>query len=203
MNQMLRRGFLMLLLASCLLCSTGRARAAYYTHEVAAAPEEAKEGKAEKNELLFKIINSVILVAALAFILRKPLAEFFTQRTASIRRSLEEGRKALEASQTQLRAIEEKLARLEEEIRALKVSAVQEMAAERERLRRATAEVAEKILEFARAQLETATRAAKLELKAYAAQEALKLAEDLIRERLDPASQKQLVSRFVGGLGDR
>ena len=203
MNPMLRRAFLMLFLASCLLCSTGRAPAAHSAHEVAAAPEEAKEGKAEKHELLFKIINSALLVAGLAFVLRKPLAEFFTQRSASIRKSLEEGRKAIEASQTQLNAIEEKLARLEEEIRALKSSAAQEMAAERERLRQATAEEAEKILEFARAQLVTATRAAKLELKAYAAQEALKLAEDLIRERLDPASQKQLVSRFVDDLAER
>lgn len=200
MNQMLRRAFLMLFLASCLLCSTGRAPEISLAHELAAAPEEPQGGKAEKHELLFKIINSAILVAALTFVLRKPLAEFFTQRSASIRKSLEEGRKALDASQAQLRAIEEKLVRLEEEIRALTASAAQEMAAERERLRQATAEEAEKVLEFARAQLETATRAAKLELKAYAAQEALKLAEDLIRERLDPASQKQLVSRFVDDL---
>ena len=58
-------------------------------------------------------------MGALAYILRKPLADFFAQRSASIRSGLEEGRKALEASQAQLKAVEEKLQHLEEEIAAV------------------------------------------------------------------------------------
>jgi F0F1-type ATP synthase membrane subunit b/b' len=74
------------------------------------------------------------------------------------------------------------------------------MQAERQRLRQTSAEEAEKILEAARAQIETATRAGRLELKQYAAQEALRLAEELIRERLDGPSRRRLVSRFVDEL---
>jgi F-type H+-transporting ATPase subunit b len=116
---------------------------------------------------------------------------------------LEEGRKALEASQAQLQAVEEKLRHLEEELAAFKASAAQEMEGERQRLRQAASEEAEKVLASARAQIETAVRAAKLELKGYGARQAIELAEELIRQRLDDSSRKHLVGRFLAKLGAR
>jgi len=164
------------------------------------APENAEGEEGAKHELLYKVINFVILVGALAYLLRKPLAGFFVQRSESIRKSLEEGRKALESSQAQLRNIEEKLRGLEEEISRFKAAAAREMEAERERLRQAAAAEAERILQFARAEIDNATRAAKLELKVYAAGQAVELAEAMIRQRLDEAGQRRLVGRFVGEL---
>ena len=166
----------------------------------AAAPEEEKKSQGGNHELLYKIINSTLLIAALVILLRKPMAQFFTERSASIRKSLEEGRKALEGSQAQLAAVEEKLRRLEEEIAAFRASAAKEIEADRERLKQAAAEEAEKILASARAQMETAVRAAKLELKGYAAQQAVQLAEQMIRERMDEASRSRLVSQFIARL---
>jgi F-type H+-transporting ATPase subunit b len=163
----------------------------------ARAPEGEAEGKREGHELLYKFINLALLVGALAYLLRKPLADFFAQRSASIRKGLEEGRKALEASRAQLKSVEEKLQHLEEEIAAFKASAGQEMEAERQRLKLAAAEEAEKILQAARAQTEAAVRAAKVELKSYAAGQAVELAEAIIRRRLDETGRKKLVSDFL------
>lgn len=154
-------------------------------------------GEERKHEAVYKVINFVLLVGGLAYLLRKPLADFFLGRSAAIRKSLEEGRKALEASQAQLRAVEEKLARLEAELRAFKASAQEEMQAEHERLRQAAVQDAEKVLETARAQMELAARAGLLELKKYATEEALKLAEELIRQRLDEAGRTRLVRQFI------
>jgi F-type H+-transporting ATPase subunit b len=169
--------------------------------EGAAAPEGAEEeGRGERRELTFKIINFVLLAGGLGYALRKPVSEFLTQRSASIRKGLEEGRKALQASQAQLNAVEEKLRRLEEEIKAFQASATQEIFAERERMRKETAEEAQRILNAARAQMETATRAAQLELKTHAVGQAAQLAEQMIRQRLDEAARRRLVSRFVEGL---
>ena len=169
----------------------------------AASALEEEQGGERGHELLFKVINFILLAGGLGYILRKPLAGFFSARSASIRRSLEEGRKALEASQAQLQAVEEKLRHLEDEIAAFKASAAQEMEAERQRLRQAAAEETEKILASARAQIETAVRAAKVDLKCYTAQQAVELAEELIRQRLDDASRKYLVGQFVAGLEAR
>lgn len=167
----------------------------------AVPPEgKAEESDSETKELVFKTINFFILAGGLGYLLRKPLAEFFIQRSGEIRQKLDEGRKALEASQSRMTAIEEKLRHLEEEIAAFKASATREAEAERQNLRAAAAEEAEKILESARARMETSTRAAKLELRFFVAEEALKQAEEMIKGQLDEATRKQLVSQFVSKL---
>jgi len=166
-----------------------------WSQESAGAAKE--ENSKSSRELLYSAINFAILVGGLAYLLRKPLADFFSSRSASIRKALDEGRKALEASQTELKAVEEKLRGLEAEIAAFKESAMREMEAERQRLQQTMAEEAARILESARAQTNVAVRAAKLDLKKYAAQKSVSRAEELIRARLDDAGRKRLVTQFV------
>jgi F-type H+-transporting ATPase subunit b len=163
-------------------------------------PPAKEESSEPPHELIYKIINFAILVGGLGYILRKPLAEFFSSRSAAIQKSLEEGRKALEASQAQLKVVEEKLKGLEAEIAAFKASAIREMEAERQRMKQAGAEEAARILESARNQTTVAVRAAKLELKRYAAQKSVTLAEELIRTRLDDTGRRRLVTQFVATL---
>jgi F-type H+-transporting ATPase subunit b len=198
----LRRALARVLFAACLLgLASSPASARTFTLDRSLASARAlqgeEEGKKEGRELLYKFINLALLVGALGFVLRKPLADFFAQRSASIRKGLEEGRKALEASQAQLKTVEEKLRHLEEEIAAFKASAGREMEAERQRLKLAAAEESEKILQAARAQTEVAVRAARVELKSYAAEQAVGLAEEIIRRRLDEAGRKKLVGEFL------
>jgi F-type H+-transporting ATPase subunit b len=162
----------------------------------AAAEEEQKPGR----ELLYKVINFAILVGGLGYLLRKPLAEFLTSRSASIHKSLDEGRKALEASEAQLHAVEEKLRHVEEEIAAYQASAAREMEAEGQRLRQAAEADVARMLEATRAQMDALVRGAKLELKNHTAREALSRAEEQIRARLGQAGRERLVSEFVASL---
>lgn len=169
-----------------------------------AEPEHEDAGKeeaAENRELIYKIINFVILAGALGYVLRKPMAEFFSGRSASIRKALEEGTAALKESQAKLEAVEAKLNRLAEEIAAFRANAEKEMQAERQRMMDDAAREAEKILETARMRIDTATRGAKLELQSFTAQRAMELAEQMIRQRLDEPSRQRLVSQFVETLG--
>jgi F0F1-type ATP synthase membrane subunit b/b' len=191
------------LLGAALLAPVGRADISSPDHRLAwtTTPQGAEEeGHEKKNEALFKWINFALLVGGLGYILRKPLREFFSQRSASIRNSLEEGRKALESSQAQLAAVEGKLGRLEAEIKAFKASVARDIHAERERLQKEAAVEAERILASGRTQIEATTKAARVELKSYAAQQAVRLAEQMIRERLDDTVRRRLVSQFVEGL---
>ena len=165
--------------------------------------EGTEEGAPRKHEELYKIINFVILVGGLAYLLRKPLVEFLAQRSAAIRQSLDEGRKALEVSQAQLQAVEAKLARLQEEIAAFRAAAAREMEGERKHLREMAAAEAEKMLQAARAEMDTATRAAMLELRVYAAEQAVELAEQMIRERLDEEGRQRLFNQFLAKLDPR
>jgi F-type H+-transporting ATPase subunit b len=204
----LHRALTRWLLAACLLGlagSLGFARTFTLDRSLASARAAEGEEAGEKggHKLLYKFINLALLVGTLGFLLRKPLAGFFAERSASIRKGLEEGRKALEVSQAQFQTVEEKLRHLEEEIAAFRASAGQEMEAERQRLKLAAAAEAEKILQSARAQTEIAVRAAKLELKSYAAEQAVELAEEIIRRRLDEAGRKKLVGEFLAQVESR
>lgn len=198
MRVCLRRTSMLWLLTACLLglCGTATRTTAFSASFAGAAGSEQEE-KGSGRELFYKCVNFALLAGALAYFLRKPLASFLADRSASIRRSLEEGIKALRNSQTQIETVEEKLRRLEGEIAALKASAAEEMEAERLRLQKAADDEAERILQAARAQTEAAIRAAKLELKSYAADQAVQLAEEIVRQRLDEAGKEKLVSQFI------
>jgi len=181
------------LLAIC-LAGFSSPRLAWAQGSETAGKEKSSEAP---HELLYHVINFAILVGALGFLLRKPVAEFFRTRSAGIQKSLDDGRQALEASQAQLRAVEEKLKGLEAEIASFKASALREMEVERQRLQQAAADEAVRILESARAQTDAAIRGARLELKKYAAEKAVALAEEMIRARLDDPGRQRLVTQFV------
>jgi len=171
------------------------ARMAVILTEPAAAPET------HHSEYLFDWINLIVLIGFLIYFLRKPIAQFFRQRSEDIQKSLDEGRQALEAAQARLAAAEERLSRLEQDIAALKADAARQAEAERERLRQAGEREAERILQSARHIIDSATQAAKQELKEHAVDEAIRLAENMIRDRLDGAARERLVSRFIQGMG--
>ncbi len=197
-----RRPLLILLFGACLVVFAG-AGLANALDVVSAAPEEgeaAAEGEGHGQETIYRWINFALLAGGLFYILRKPMAAFFSDRSASIRKSLEEGRKALEASQAQLKAVEEKLQHLDAEIAEFKLAAAREMGEERERMRQATAQEADKMLQATRTQMDTATKAAQLELRLYTTQLAVELAEELIRQRLDDTARQRLVSQFLAKL---
>jgi F-type H+-transporting ATPase subunit b len=196
-----RRTLLVLLVFACLLGFAGSACADSPEPESATDVQKAEEGgHAAGHEALYKWINFILLAGGLAFVLRKPLSEFFVQRSASIRKSLEEGRKALETSQAQMQAVEEKLRHFEEAMATFRAAALREMAEEHEHIRQTAAREAEKMMESVRAQMDVGSKQARLELKLFAAQMAVGLAEEMIVQRLDEAGQKRLVNQFMAQL---
>ncbi|MGH9404951.1 MAG: hypothetical protein ACRD3D_03840 [Terriglobia bacterium] len=152
------------------------------------------------HENLFDWINFILLVVVLVYLLRKPLAHFFSNRSREIEHALAEGRKALQAAQAQLAEAETKLERLEQEIAGYRASAAEEREREIEKVRRASEQEGERILESARSMIASATEAARIEIKRVAATQAVALAEKIIRSRLDDPRQAALVNRFIEGI---
>jgi F-type H+-transporting ATPase subunit b len=161
---------------------------------------QSGESSGSSRDELFKLINFLIMVGVLVYVLRKPLSDFFADRLDSIHQALNQGRHAVEISEAKLAEIEYKLANVEREIAAFRAESEREMQAERERLKQSADLEAQRILEFAQVQIEAATRLAKAELKKYAAQQAVELAEALIRQRLDNTGRERLVGNFLAGL---
>lgn len=177
-----------------------RARLGGPSPEVSAILLQSDQSPAESREGTYKIINFLIMAAALVYFLRQPLKDFFADRNDAIRQGLEEGRKALAAADARMNEVEAKLNNLSNEIAAFKVESERAMAAERERLMQAAQTEAQRLMEFAQTQIESATRAAKVELRRFTAGQAVELAEVMIRQRLDDSARRGLVARFVGDL---
>ena len=69
-------------------------------------------------------------------------------------------------------------------------------------MRKATETEGAKILASAESEIDTLTRAARLDLKAYAAKLAVDLAEERIKSRMTPEAQGKLVQSYVQDLGE-
>lgn len=164
-----------------------------------AAPQTAEHHEGG-HEDLFDLINFLILVAVLVYVLRKPVSQFFANRSAAVRRGLEEGRAALEAARAELERAEARLGRIKTDIAEFKASAAAEWKTEIERLRRVGDDERERIVASARQMIESATRAARLEVKRTAASEAVAQAARIIEGQLDDSGRARLVSRFLAGV---
>lgn len=167
---------------------------------VLSAMLESEQPPAESRENVYRVINFIIMAVALVYFLRRPLKDFFADRTDQIRRGLDEGRKAMAAAESRMAEVEARLNNLGNEIAAFKVESERAMEAERERLKESAETEARRLMEFAQTQIESAARAAKGELKRYAAGQAVELAEAMIRQRLDDPARRGLVERFVRDL---
>lgn len=166
------------------------------------AAEEGSEHGGESDTLatVFKWVNFVMVFGAGAYFARKPLAAAFAGQRRAIQGAIAEARQAREQSQARLAEGERRLARLGDEIEALRREALESGAAEQQRLQEATQREAGRILATARAEIESAGRAARLELRAYSARLAVTLAEKRLQQQLTPERQVALFEAAVGQL---
>jgi F0F1-type ATP synthase membrane subunit b/b' len=86
-------------------------------------------------------------------------------------------------------------------VEAIRAQAEKEAAAERARIKTATEEEIRKIREQARREIESASKAARAELRAYTAEQSVKLAEEMIRRDIRPEDDEYLVRDYVEELG--
>ena len=140
-------------------------------------------------------LNFVIIAAAIYWLSKKNLPGMFRNRTASIQRAMEEARKASEDANRRLAEIEGRLSKLDTEIGGMRAAAEREAVAEEQRIKAAAAEDARKIVESSEQEIAAAAKLARRELKAFAAELAVSLAEKQIR--VDPATDEALLRSFA------
>ena len=167
------------------------------------AAEEGGNAASEHATEIFKWINFAIVAGLIVWVFGKKLPSVFRARAEAVSSAITSATSAKAAADAQLRDAETKLANLQKEVAELRASAEKEAAAEVERLRAATLSDAQKIAAAAKAEIEAAERAARLELKALAANLAVDGAESLLARQLTPKAQESLISNFVKSLEGR
>ncbi len=157
-------------------------------------------GLSLSNAYLFSVIlNFVVVALVIVWAGRKYLPGVFQARTAAIQKAMQEAQKASEEARRKLADIESRLMKLDVEIGMMRDRAEQEAAAEEARIDAASQEEARKIIEGARQEIAAATKAARRQLTAYAADLAVGLAQKQIR--VDAATDQALVRNFASELG--
>jgi F-type H+-transporting ATPase subunit b len=167
------------------------------------AAEESGNAATERATEIFKWINFAIVAGLIVWVFGKKLPSVFRTRTEAVSSAITSATSAKAAADAQLRDAETRLANLQKEVVELRALAEKEATAEVARLRAATQSDAQKIAAAAKAEIEAAERAARLELKALAANLAVDGAESLLAKQLTPKAQESLISNFVKSLEGR
>src|SRR5579863_4909743 len=119
--------------------------------------------------LLCVLLNFAIIAGIIVWVARKYLPGAFSARTAAIQKAMQEAQKASEEARRKLAEIESRLMKLDVEIGAMRDDAERDAAAEELRIQDAAREDARKMLESARQEIAAASKSARRDLTAYAA----------------------------------
>ncbi|HVP43746.1 MAG TPA: ATP synthase F0 subunit B [Terriglobales bacterium] len=144
-------------------------------------------------------LNFAVIAALIVAGMKKALPAAFRERTASIQKAMEEARKASEDANRRLGDIESRLARLDQEIAVMRSSAEADARKEEERIQAAAEDDRKKVVQAAEQEIAAAARSARTQLKVYAAELAVGLAEQKISVGTD--EDRELVRGFAERLG--
>lgn len=145
------------------------------------------------------VLNFAVIAGLIVWASKKNLPGMFRNRTASIQKAMTEAREASEDANRRLAEIEARLARLDGEIGEMRGAAEMEAMAEEERIKAATADEVHRVVESAEQEIAAAAKNARRDLRAYAADLVVSLAEKQIK--VDPATDQSLVKGFAQRLG--
>ena len=156
------------------------------------------------NRDLWKVINIVVFALILVYILRKKIGigKVFDNRAASIVEELEQAKRDKDAALRQLAEVEARLGRLDLDLAQIRLEAEEEAAREAERIHQAAAADAEKIRQSAHREIEGAMKSARSELRAFVADQAVQMAEAIIRKEIRPEDASRMLTRYTEELGE-
>jgi F-type H+-transporting ATPase subunit b len=143
-------------------------------------------------------LNFAVIAGFILWISRRHLPGVFRGRTEAIQRAMLEARKASEEANRRMAEIESRLAKLDSEISSMRAEADKEAIAEEGRILAAAEEERSKIVITAEQEIVAAAKAARRDLKAYAADLAVGLAKRQIR--VDGATDRALIHNFADHL---
>jgi F-type H+-transporting ATPase subunit b len=170
------------------------------THDV--EPEHAAE-EDHGNPIVetgAKLLNFALLVGALVYFLRTPIANYLASRSTQIRQDLVTASEMKATASAQLAEIDKKMQALPAELEALRRQGAEDVKAEQARITQAAAAERTRLLEQTRREIDMRLRIARRELTEHASHLAVQVAETRIRRTITPDDQIRLVDRYASQL---
>lgn len=145
----------------------------------------------------YRVMNFSVLFIALFFILRKPVAQFFSSRIKGIEDQLNElETKKKDAEQT-LGEYTEKLAQLDKEGKKIIDDYIRQGNEAKERILKEAESAADKLKEQALRNIDYEINQAKLRLQAEVLEKAIVKAEEIIKNELTTEDHDRLVDEYL------
>jgi F-type H+-transporting ATPase subunit b len=161
------------------------------------AAEEAGHAFSLK-DLIWPLVNFIILVAVLGFLLAKlDIKGFFKKRSEMIEKSMKDAEEAKELAMKTLSEVKDRLNHTDREIDEILQAARQAGEKEKEEIIAEGERLKNKIIEQAKANIDFELQKAKETIKSEAAILALELAEKQIKESLGKKEQNKLIDEYI------
>ncbi|MBI4635295.1 MAG: F0F1 ATP synthase subunit B [Candidatus Rokubacteria bacterium] len=167
-----------------------------------AASEEGQGGGliSLDKSLIVQAVNFLILLLLLRWLLYKPFVAKMDERTAAIKKSLEEAQAARAQAAKQQEDNEARLRAAHAEAAAIRAQALKEAADEQRRLVDTARAEAQRLVDTARAQMDADVRRAREELRREVVDLATAVAEKLVRKSLREEEHRRIVADAVSRL---
>jgi len=150
---------------------------------------------------LWKFVNLIAFIAGALYFVRGRIRTKLRSRSEGIKRDLLIAREEKDRALAKLAEVEARFERLDAEVLEVKKKARAEADAEKERIRAATVAEIAKMREQSKREIESAGKAARMELRKFAAQESVRLAEEILEREIGPEDDARLTSLNVKELG--
>ena len=157
----------------------------------------AAGGAGGENDLMWQAINLAIILTILVYFARKPVSEFFATRRAQIGQDLEDAASLLSEAEARNAEIQRRLVDLESQLEEIRETSHLRAEEESERILAEANKNAARIQADAAAAVEQELSRARRELRAEAADLALELAGQILREQVSESDRDRLLDEFI------
>jgi len=164
---------------------------------VLAADGEGGHSGRQLYDLVMRIINFLILVGALVYFTRKPVRSFIENSVESVRKLLKDAESTKAEAEAKMKEAEERLAGLSHEVEQIMAHARSESQAEKARIVQETEAAVAKLREGASRAIQQELKKSQQILRNEAAQLAVELAREILRENINETDHKRFVAEYL------
>jgi len=156
---------------------------------------------AKLKDLLWRTLNFAVLLVVLIKVLSKPIANGLRARQQSIKEQFTDLEERKAEADRAYKTYEEKLASIDQEVSDIIQAALAQGQAEKERIIEEAKRSAADIKRQAEMAIQHELAEAKLRLRTEVANQAVVMAEELIRKNLQEADQVKLIEDYLAKVG--
>jgi F-type H+-transporting ATPase subunit b len=174
---------------------------------LAFAEEEAGHGGEEvitfMGDWLPRLVNFAIIASVVVYFMRKPVRDFFKNRSAEIAKAMQESKETRERAVAALADMERKIKELEAETARLVADAQARGEKDKQALIEEGKKVAQDIQVQAKQGIDIEVQKAKTALAAEASLLSLDLAEGRIKEKISKQDHERIVKDYISKVGGK